>query len=267
MKSDESDLSEYEKLRLINIQRNNSFLASLGLKSRPDIAKSANREGSAAAVIKTEQQNEKKRSRADAKSSIPAQPTRYSKRIRNEQDAVAVEVKREDNDPELDEGIDYTEMPTESTDLDDHEFQAFVILRRWRLLKSRELEFEPYKIFQNRTLAEVIRRRRQDPNWAMAAMPGIVSSSLDGNRDQRHLPAHVDEPADISKVSRDLLQCWGIGPSKCKPGSFTYEMLDVLCGNECNALLIQSRSIVSQSQDTIDAIEGASVTITSKDDV
>jgi len=55
----------------------------------------------------------------------------------------------------------------ESDALDDFEFQAFAELRKWRLLRARELDLEPFKIFQNRTLCDMIRHRRNDPKWAV----------------------------------------------------------------------------------------------------
>ena len=48
-------------------------------------------------------------------------------------------------------------MPLEIEDVDDHEYLAYVKMKRWRLLRSRALETEAYNIFQNRTLLELVR--------------------------------------------------------------------------------------------------------------
>ena len=61
--------------------------------------------------------------------------------------------------------INYDKLPYESDDLDDYEFQIFIYLRKWRLNRSKELNIESYKIFQNRTICECIRRKRNDINW------------------------------------------------------------------------------------------------------
>ena len=86
--------------------------------------------------------------------------------------------------------IDYDTFPQVSEELDDYEFKNYATLRSWRAKRCKELETEPYKICQNRTLCEMIRRRRNDENWGMG-----------------------DE---ISKISEDLLLCWGIGASKVR---------------------------------------------------
>ena len=269
----ENDLSEYEKLRLINILRNNSFLASLGLSRSASVTSSAPSFVSTDIISANKQikaeQREKKRSNDISKLAI--QPTRYSKRIRLEMEDMGEELGEDDDD-----GIDYSKMPIESTALDDHEFQIFVILRNWRLFKSRELKIEPYKIFQNRTLAEIIRRRRQDLSWANATSGSstIVSdipsdtdiklesfdssvamkTQFDADRNVEVKPQVTEltscdvDSGDSIKVSKDLLQCWGIGTSKCKPGSFAFEILDILRGEDCIELFAQSRALTTTSE-------------------
>jgi hypothetical protein len=68
--------------------------------------------------------------------------------------------------------------------LDDYEFEVYTLLRAWRLATCRPLDLEPYKVFQNRTLVEAVRRRRNDALWG-------------GTQQQ-------------------LLECWGIGPVKVR---------------------------------------------------
>ena len=48
----------------------------------------------------------------------------------------------EDGGDEEESGVDYDATPFEPADLDDHEFQAYVKLKKWRLDRSRELELE-----------------------------------------------------------------------------------------------------------------------------
>lgn len=91
--------------------------------------------------------------------------------------------------------IDYETYPDDSEFLDDFEFMNYAFLRSWRLRRCRELELEPYKICQNRTLCELIRRRRCDPKWGK------------------------DDMNDVQKIADDLLECWGIGPSKVRTNS------------------------------------------------
>jgi hypothetical protein len=91
----------------------------------------------------------------------------------------------------------------EARELDDHEFEVYVVLRAWRLKKSRALDKEPYKVFQNRTFCEAIRRRRNDVTWGSAA-----------TRDER---------------AAQLLECWGIGAKKTEePDGYAWELLDIL---------------------------------------
>ena len=60
-----------------------------------------------------------------------------------------------------------------------------------------ELDIEAYKICQNRTLCELVRRRRNDANWAVRGKTG-----------------NDDTSSSFSSVSDDLVECWGIGASK-----------------------------------------------------
>ena len=80
-------------------------------------------------------------------------------------------------------------MPLGPEELDDFEFQLFILLRKWRLDKARALDIETYKIFPNRVLAEVIRRRRNDEKWAAEGA-----------------------------TREDLVDCWGIAAGKMASG-------------------------------------------------
>lgn len=166
-----SDLSEYERVRLENIQRNLDFLASIGLESvKPLTVNASNR-------------SKKKRKTTSARNTKQIIGTRSSKRIKQQEGEVELSSEEEGKQDMQDEDlpIDYAEMPMGPEDLDDFEFQLFVALRKWRLDKARSLEIETYKIFPNRVLVECIRRRRNDPDWA-----------IKDNRDE-------------------LIDCWGIG--------------------------------------------------------
>jgi hypothetical protein len=133
----------------------------------------------------------------------------------------------------------------ESHELDDHEFQAFVALRKWRLLRARELQIETYKIFQNRTLCEMIRRRRNETSWARKSAPGDAQASSEnatapvkeeGTGDVSAEPLEYD--ADIADA---LADCWGVGPRKVAADGFSWEALAVLNRADVEELLSQSR--------------------------
>jgi|EP01033_Poteriospumella_lacustris_P007349 superfamily II DNA helicase RecQ len=185
------DLSDYERLRLENIRRNAEFLAGLGLQ---DVLPTK------AAVVKEKVQAVGKRKREDFETrKALEQPMRRSRRVQLLQEGLKLSQVDDDNE-EIEvksepEQRSYEDMPFDSNELDDFEFQVFVALKAWRLRTSRELDIEPYKICQNRTLAELVRRRRNDSSWAMASK------------------SETDRECD-------LLECWGIGPSKAKQDGF-----------------------------------------------
>ena len=134
------------------------------------------------------------------------------------------------SNPEAEEMVNYDVMPKETELLDDKEFQVYVTLRAWRLRRKNELEVEPYKICQNRTLCELIRRRRNDTTFASRQKgEGDTKNKKDGNDDEDQA------------VEQDLLSVWGIGPSKAAHGGFGWEMLDVLDSKENAELLELSR--------------------------
>lgn len=201
MASTQSDLSAYEKKRLENIQRNAAFLAQLGFDP---IAKKERE-----VKVESEMKYYKKPTQKTKRKLDEVAPTRYSQRLRSmeAEEAARAEVKETESEEiaqDESDGIDYELMPESSEELDDHEFQVYVFLRAWRLKTSRELDIEPYKVCQNRTLAELVRRRRNDAHWA-----------------RRH-----------GRVAGDLLECWGIGPSKARPDGFGAQMIELLDASE-----------------------------------
>jgi hypothetical protein len=120
---------------------------------------------------------------------------------------------------------------------------VFVQLRKWRLQRCRELQLEAYKIFQNRTICEMIRRKRNNPEWG-------VDSTIPLSAEENNSVANTSNVADQinEKVNNDLLECWGVGPSKVMPGGFAHEALTVLSTAESNELFIQSRDFENASK-------------------
>ena len=238
----EDDLSDYERQRLANIARNNAVMASLGLV---DKAKER-REALEVAKAKARKRERERSARAPRPR---AEPVRVSRRLRKQPrpdyredkpgaaatspssvmvgDGVgkggADDDDQDDDDAEGEEeeeeeakGIDYDYMPQEPNDLDDHEFQVYILLKKWRLHRHRELEIEPYKICQNRTLCEMVRRRRNDPTFAGTG--------------------------DTAK----LIEVWGIGPSKVD--TFGPEMIAILEAEEALQFLVHSRELKQESE-------------------
>ncbi len=217
------DLSEYERIRLENIRRNNAFLEQLGFSSTKPKYPEVDDPPPLTAIKNAKR--EVKRKRSFEVDSTLLSSCRRSPRLRNLGDKVVENIHEclSDDDVPSDEQqmIDYDMMPAESTDLDDHEFEVFVELKAWRLLKSRALELEPYKIAQNRTIAELIRRKRNNPLWGSNQLSDDV-------------------------ISTDLVECWGIGPAKAKIGGFGWELNCFL--NDSEKLL----SHLTRSRDLLD---------------
>lgn len=225
----DNDLSPYELLRLEKIRRNQARLKSLGLGV--GIIKSTY--VTTSSVVPTP----KKRLIKDRHRQ---QPTRSSKRLKEKQennsttttttDLTPAEISNQilveddvDNNVEEDIEIDYSDkqFPKEPLYLDDDEFQVYTSLRAWRLRRKNELEVEPYKICQNRTLCELIRRVRNNPTWGK----GVERS-----------------------VATDLIECWGLGPSKVSPDGFGPTMISIIAENQ-NAKLLDASRARSQRDD------------------
>lgn len=217
MTSDKSinDLSPYELARLERIKRNENRLRELGLfKPTPK--------------PKPKPQAAPVRKRKQPSSSVP---TRSSRRLRElKEGKTTIEDDENGDDTEkmsiIEEdtaALDYNRMPDDPERLDDHEFQVYVSLRSWRLRRKNELEIEPYKICQNRTLCELIRRRRNDPKFACKGK-------------------------EVDEIQQNLLSVWGLGPSKATEGGFGWEMLDVMNTDENEKFLAASRGKNEQKQ-------------------
>jgi len=211
-----AELSEYELRRLDNIKRNEAFLASLGLDNIKPVKESH---------ASSKEIKERKRAASDRRERLQAEPqgpSRRSSRIAGIKTTVVEEEEdgnEEDSEDDDDEAVDYEQMPSEPWQLDDAEFQVLVRLKKWRLAKCRELETEAYKVFQNRTLSEAVRRRRNDPSSG----------------------------ADDIVVWTEI---WGVGPIKIRsePRGFAWDLRDELDRPEAIELLTKSRLIGDQSQ-------------------
>lgn len=185
--SDFQDLSEYEKLRLENIRRNNEFLSQLAIPTLPAVAKkyvSVKHDQSAVKKRKAERKQlvlipTRKSARLQA---IPAESItlpddidrQIASKIKNQRGTSTIHTTNDDTITATSK-IDYEYYPLESDELDDNEFEVFVHLKQWRLLRSRELELEPYKIFPNRALVEFIRRKRNDKHWATVSAKNVAT--------------------------------------------------------------------------------------------
>ncbi|KAL7460932.1 hypothetical protein ACHAXS_001368 [Conticribra weissflogii] len=255
MSSDEvqdNDLSPYELARLERIRRNEERLRSLGLYENG---------GKSSLFSAAKPQRLSKESSAKGKDTNSARrkrkqtataPTRSSSRLKEakeRKDGKEYGSSQSDNDVETDavrseEGKtestnnnndeekepNYDIMPKEPEELDDDEFQVYVSLRAWRLRRKNELDVEPYKICQNRTLCELIRKRRNDAQFCLFKLD------------------HDFNKSDVSKaltcesaVEKSLLSVWGIGPSKAAKDGFGWEMLEILASEENIVLLESSR--------------------------
>ena len=189
-----NDLSPYELARLERIKRNENRLRELGLvKPTPKPKKP---KPQAAALV---------RKRKQPSSSVPTRSSRRLRELKEEKTIIEDGENGDDTENnsliEEDASVDYNRMPDEPERLDDDEFQVYVSLRSWRLRRKNELEIEPYKICQNRTLCELIRRRRNDPKFAC-------------------------KEKEVDEIQQNLLSVWGLGPSKASEGGFGWEMLD-----------------------------------------
>ena len=224
-----ASLSAYEQKRYRRIQRNERKLRELGLSTKRSplgalvdaptgcaIPQALRPKQPSTAPAKPTPKPKPKPSRKSKRArSVLQPPTRRSSRLRRspaEAEAASVTA------PAVKAALrfSYERLPITIDDVDDIEFLAFAELKKWRLIRSRELEFEAYKIFQNRSLLEFVRRRRNDAMWAA----------------QR---THAEQLADLEDV-------WGVGPSKAMEGGFAGEAIAVLSGEAVAALLGRSRT-------------------------
>jgi hypothetical protein len=132
------------------------------------------------------------------------------------------------------------------------------------LLRARELQIETYKIFQNRTLCEMIRRRRNDPTWARkvgSSTLAVAGAASPTKPVKSEVPtAAVEEESAANDASGEplaydadvadaLADCWGVGPRKVAEGGFAWEALAVLNRPDVEELLGQSRIGMVKAED------------------
>lgn len=229
-----SDLSEYEQLRLDNIKRNQAQLAALGLLgSLSSLVGAAPPKPKRRPRLSEEEKAAKKAAREAEKAQRRANPTPASRSSGRLRGAKAVDYGAEkvhgNSDGEEEDGdegeelpLDYAAMPIEPEQLDDFEFETYIALRAWRLQKCRsialernEKRYEAYKICQNRTLCELVRRRRNDTAFAK-------------DRPKALMTGFGAEPTS-AEFREQVLEIWGIGPSKVD--AYCPEMCEVLDDN------------------------------------
>jgi hypothetical protein len=204
--ADDGDLSSYERARLANIARNRALLQQLGLAGPADSAPPVK-----AALALAFSPATARKPKREARISAESEGLRRSSRLLaavlgNDGDAAAAAAQAAaDSQSAADDAkssgldLDYQdEEILQPEQLDDFEFEVYTMLRTWRLATCRALDTEPYKIFQNRTLVEAVRRRRNDSAWG--------------------------------STQQQLLQCWGIGPVKVQ------HMAIVFCSRCCSTL-------------------------------
>ena len=202
--ADDGDLSSYERARLANIARNRALLQQLGLAGPADSAPPVK-----AALALAFSPATARKPKREARISAESEGLRRSSRLLaavlgNDGDAAAAAAQAAaDSQSAADDAkssgldLDYQdEEVLQPEQLDDFEFEVYTLLRTWRLATCRALDTEPYKIFQNRTLVEAVRRRRNDSAWG--------------------------------STQQQLLQCWGIGPVKVQ------HMAIVFCSRCCS---------------------------------
>jgi len=217
--NENNDLSPYEIARLERIKRNEDRLRSLGLIDNPALKKP---------TITPAKRKKVQKKRVKQTKSVPTRSSKRLKQLEDKHECDTIGV--EDNEdatpitPDVDDiKVDYlNSTPKEPEQLDDHEFQVYASLRAWRLRRKNELEIEPYKICQNRTLCEMIRKKRNDSTFL------------------------TDQGDQNNTVEDQLLSVWGIGPSKAAEGGFGWEMLEVMNAEDNAELLELSRKNVTQ---------------------
>ena len=135
----------------------------------------------------------------------------------------------------------------------------------------RQLKIEPFKIFPNKTLCQLIRHRRNDASWATdgtvktevkredagastSSAPTTATVDAGADADVAAVPPEEDSLQDITptpyneSIARDLVSCFGIGHAKVKEGGFAWEALTVLNRPKVTALLEQSRKSAIKSE-------------------
>jgi hypothetical protein len=188
----DSDLSPYERARLANIARNRAMLQQLGLADASPQTPHA-KAPFQSALAQAFSPSTVRKAKREARPPADTDGVRRSMRLLAAalpDDAAHVQASAAHGLTDAGDDavvvLDYEDkeimLPEQ---LDDFEFELYTMLRAWRLQTCRPLDLEPYKIFQNRTLVEAVRRRRSDSSWG--------------------------------STQQQLLECWGIGPVKVQP--------------------------------------------------
>lgn len=214
----DDDLSEYERARLENIRRNSAFLSGIGIHEQKFLISAASSSSNSAPKRKRDEKYQPAAIKRET-------PTRYSLRVRQEkpnytelkENQIPKQLQKkkgvidgEEDDKDSDT-IDYQYIPREPHLLDDFEFEIYVQLKKWRLVKSREEGIEAYKIFHNDTFCDMIRRKRNNP------LLGREKDEQGNNREDK-------------ERSLELQECYGVGPSKSciNPKGLALECLEVI---------------------------------------
>ena len=183
--TDDPSLSAYEKQRLRNIRRNRAMLSSLGLDKTLGEIRAEQQLESQAKKVKRER---RKRAREGQKAEAPQ---RRSGRLAGRK-ADGFYVERElagrievvgasqilAEEEVAEQARDPGDLPEKPEHLTKAEKRVYELLRKHRKSVSSELQLEPYKVANNRTLCEMVR-----------LLPETVSQ---------------------------LLEIWGMGPAKVK---------------------------------------------------
>ena len=116
--------------------------------------------------------------------------------------------------------VEYENIPEVPQHLDAHEFKVYMQMKELKFKLRKEEERERHNnIIQDRTLCQLIRRRRNNAGFA----------------------SRKSHRGDTKAVKADLLSVWGIGPSKAAKDGVAWELLEALDGKENTRRLKLSR--------------------------
>jgi len=196
MSTTTTDLSPYEIARLQRIKENHAVLAKIGLKklNLPSLQLIiSNKKKNIQHIKARERRKRTNQNNNNKRKNITHSVVRRSKRLCGQpseelslsydkvdgtrgkrahgdggENMEEEEVDEEVEEEEEESRINYEDgnWPQDPSCLDDFEFQVYAELKQWRLLRKNELNIEAYKICQNRTMCEMIRRRRNNSNYA-----------------------------------------------------------------------------------------------------
>jgi len=251
------DLSSYERKRLERVQLNQQRLKKLGIvkvkrtiiprkrKSSSSSPKKPTRyskrvrckfEEEEKEIVAKEEEEKEIAAKEEEEKEIAAKEEEEKEIAAKEEEEKEIAAKEEENIKDDDKGeklsssnvgddgfivVDYTRLwPKTPEELDDDEFEILKFLRLWRLIGKNEIIVEPFKICDNRTLCELIRRKRNNSNWASSTSDNAVA---------------------------DITQCYGIGLHRAK--ELGPEMIQII-ENDVNQPLFTSsrkRSVTTEN--------------------